>query len=141
LSGDSERVAHQIATKLRRVLPPMFAGNGPKNENDLNAKLHGLLVGEYDSYRREFPATQFGLARVIPDHELQACNVLIEAKVVRRSSGLARVTDEIAADVTKYPATAYLVFVVYDPERVIKDDFEFAKSIEATRPSLVIPIR
>lgn len=45
-------------------------------------------------------------------------------------TALSKVTDQIAADIVKYPATAYVVFAIYDPDRVIRDDVRFASDIE-----------
>lgn len=141
LKTEPERFAQKLGEKLRRAVPAMFATNPPANENDLNDKLQGLLQAEGEEYRREFPATQFGLARVIPDHEFQKYNVLIEAKYIRGNTTLSKVTDQVAADIVKYPASAYIVFAIYDPHRAIRDDVQFARDIEARRKCMVVALR
>ncbi len=141
LKTEPERFAQKLGEKLRRAVPAMFATNPPANENDLNDKLQGLLQAEGEEYRREFPATQFGLARVIPDHEFQKYNVLIEAKYIRENTTLSKVTDQVAADIVKYPASAYIVFAIYDPHRAIRDDEQFARDIEARRKCMVVALR
>jgi len=141
LKSEPERFAQTLAEKLRRAVPAMFANNPPVNENDFNDKVQGLLQAEAAGYRREYPATQFALARVIPDHEFQNYHVLIEAKYIREGTTLSKVTDQIAADIVKYPASAYIVFAIYDPHRAIRDDVRFATDIEAQRRCMVVPLR
>ena len=119
----------------------MFAGNRPINENDFNDKIQGLLQADAEQYRREYPATQFALARVVPDHEFQHYHVLIESKYIRKGTTLSKVTDQIAADIVKYPVSAYVVFVIFDPDRVIRDDVRFASDIESRRKCKVLALR
>ena len=99
------------------------------------------MQADADEYRREYPAAQFALARVVPDHEFRNYHVLIEAKYIREGTALSKVTDQIAADIVKYPATAYIVFAIYDPDRVIRDDVRFAGDIESRRKCKVIALR
>ncbi len=141
LKSDPERFADKMATKLQRAIPAMFANNRPINENDFNDKVQGLLQADAEEYRREFPATQFALARVVPDHEFRNYDVLIEAKYVREGTALSKVTDQIAADIVKYPPSAYIVFAVYDPDRIIRDDARFAGGIESIRKCKVLALR
>lgn len=141
LKTDPERFAEEVAAKLQRAVPAMFSVNRPVNENDFNDKIQGLLQADAENYRREYPATQFALARVVPDHEFQNYHVLIEAKYVRRGTALSKVTDQISADIVKYPADAYVVFAVYDPDRTIKDDVRFASDIESRRKCKVLALR
>ncbi|OFW26716.1 MAG: hypothetical protein A3H27_04650 [Acidobacteria bacterium RIFCSPLOWO2_02_FULL_59_13] len=119
----------------------MFAVNRPINENDFNDKVQGLLQADAEDYRREFPATQFALARVVPDHEFQNYQVLIEAKYIRKGTALSKVTDQIAADIVKYPASSYIVFAIYDPDRVIRNDASFAGDVESRRKCKVLALR
>jgi len=141
LKPESERFAQNLAIRLQRAIPTMFANNAPLNENDFNDKVQGLLQAESEDYRREYPATQFALAKVIPDHEFQNYQVLIEAKYIREGTTLSKVTDQIASDIGKYPEAAYIVFAIYDPHRAIRDDVRFAIDIEARRKCLVVPLR
>jgi len=141
LKSEPERFAEKMAAKLQRAIPAMFAVNRPLNENDFNDKIQGLLQADADEYRREYPATQFALARVVPDHEFQSYHVLIEAKYIREGTALSKVTDQIAADIVKYPASAYIVFAIYDPDRAIRDDVRFAGDIESRRKCKVLVLR
>jgi hypothetical protein len=141
LKSEPERFAQILAAKLQRAVPAMFSKNRPVDENDFNDKIQGLLQAEAGEYRREYPATQFALTKVVPDHEFQNYQVLIEAKYIRERTTLSKVTDQVASDIVKYPATAYIVFAIYDPNRAIRDDVRFAADIEAQRKCMVVAIR
>lgn len=141
LKDESERFALKLSIRLKQAIPVMFAKNRPKDENDFNDKVHGLIKNDHDDYRREFPVTSFGLAKVIPDHEIAKYSLLIESKYLRSGTTASKVTDQIAADIIKYPKTAYLVFVIYDPDRAVRDDAVFIRDIEAERKCMVAMIR
>ncbi len=141
LKEESERFALKLSARLKLAIPAMFAKNRPKDENDFNDKLHGLIQNDHEGYRREFPVTLFGLARVIPDHEISKYNLLVESKYLRAGTTPSKVTDQIAADIVKYPEAAYVVFVIYDPDRSIRDDATFTHDIEGKRKCSVAIIR
>lgn len=141
LKDESERLALKLSVRLKQAIPVMFVKNRPKDENDFNDKVQGLIQNDHDDYRREFPVTSFGLAKVIPDHEIAKYNLLIESKYLRSGTTASKVTDQIAADIIKYPETAYLIFVIYDPDRAVRDDAVFIRDIEAKRKCMVAVIR
>lgn len=140
LKDEPERFALSLSNKLKRAIPSMFIKNRPKDENDFNDKLNGLIQNDNEGYRREFPVTSFGLAKVIPDHEVMKCNLIIESKYLRSNTTASKITDQIAADIVKYPETAYIFFVIYDPDRSIRDDYVFIRDIEAKRKSCMVTI-
>lgn len=140
LKGDAEGLSTKLSSRLSQAIPTMFSKNRPKDENDFNDKLNGLLRNDQEDYRREFPVTSFGLARVIPDHELTACDLLIESKYVRQNTPVSKITDQIAADIVKYPASAYILFVIYDPDRAVRDDAVFIRDIEAKRQTCMVTV-
>lgn len=140
LKDEPERFALTLSNKLKRAIPTMFIKNRPKDENDFNDKLNGLIQNDSEGYRREFPVTSFGLAKVIPDHEVMKCSLIIESKYLRSNTTASKITDPIAADLVKYPEAAYIVFVIYDPDRSIKDDQVFIRDVEAKRKSCMVSI-
>lgn len=140
LREDAERLARRIGQRMRLAIPKMFRRNRPKDENDFNDKVNGLLEHDREDYRREFPATVFALARVVPDHELRSAQLLVEAKFVRSSTTPSKVSDAIAADQMKYPQGAFLVFLVYDPDRKIFDDHVFSQDLESIRQRVAVLI-
>ncbi|MVT09516.1 PD-(D/E)XK nuclease domain-containing protein [Chitinophaga tropicalis] len=119
-----------INSKLAVAVPQAFEHEKPKHENALNDMIHALLEGESGNYNREYPAFKFSIAKVIPDHSFVDYHLLIEAKYLRGSTSKAAITDQIGADITKYPQDKHKLFVIYDPERKIANDPLFASDIE-----------
>ncbi|QNL48136.1 hypothetical protein H8S90_15125 [Olivibacter sp. SDN3] len=120
-----------IKAKLIVAIPQAFEHEKPKHENALNDLIHALIQSESADYGREYPTIKFSVARVIPDHSfLDAYNLLIEAKYLRGRTSKAAITDQIGADITKYPKEKHKLFIVYDPERKIANDSDFSKDIE-----------
>jgi len=90
----------------------------------------------------EFPAISFALAKTIPDHSLlKNYNLLIETKYVRGKTTPSKITDGIAADLTKYPAKCIKLFCIYDPERSIYNDEKFRKDFESKGNCVINIIR
>lgn len=141
LTPDSKALALRIAALLRSSIPLTFAHNLPIDENDFNDKVHGLISTASSSYQREFPTTTFAGVRAIPDHEFKNHGLLIESKYPRNKKALSKLTDEIAADVTKYTGCALILFVVYDPERIVKDDETFIRDFELHKHVMIQIIR
>ena len=141
LKENPERLAGRIAAMLQETIPVAFRKVMPKNENEVNDQIDALLRANGDDFRREFPTTQFCLAKVVPDHEAKAAALLIEAKYIRKTTSPSKASEGIAADITKYPEGAYILFVVYDPERAIVDDEKFKTDIQNKRDCLVAVIR
>lgn len=125
-----ERLVASIREKVSNAIPTMFRQNKPKDENDLNTKVHALLETHRQDLRSEHPEVSFAGARVIPDHGI-GTNLLIESKYIRDGTTPSVATEGIAADLTKYPADSHILFLVYDPTRKIASDREFIKDIEA----------
>lgn len=119
----------------------MFGANPPKNETDLNTKIGGLLKSHEIDLRREHPAVSFAGGRTIPDHGNDTSDILIEAKYVRGTTTPSKVSDGIASDVTKYPQDRHILFVVYDPQRIIKDDLIFKADFESRGRCTVLVVR
>lgn len=125
-----ERLVVALQARLEAAIPKVFRTEQPRNEADLNDKVDGLLASWRDDLQREHPAVPFAGAGVRPDFSLDRAHLLIEGKYIRGSTTPSRVTEGMAADLTKYPQEAHTLFVVYDPARAIdnreqlKLDFE-----------------
>ncbi len=115
---------------MKRAIPLTFQRNKPKDENDFNDKVDGILNSERPTLEREHPSVSFALARVIPDHSITENDLLIEAKYIRGSTTPSKASSGIAEDLTKYPESFYILFIVYDPLRAISDDQKFRSDIE-----------
>ena len=72
---------------------------------------------------------------------MQTCSLLIEAKFIREKTSPSKVSEGIAADITKYPKDKFILFVIYDPDRGISDDILFRSDMENKRDCKVAIIR
>lgn len=138
LKTDSQRLVEKICQKLADALPIIFQKNAPKDENDLNDKIHGILQGEAEGYGREFPSVSFAMAKTVLDHSFSSQNLLIETKYLRGATTPSKITDALSSDIIKYPADCPLMFVIYDPERMVKDEKEFINAFTIKREKLTI---
>lgn len=141
LKSDPARLAARIASHLTKGIRLAYRKKKPDDENQLNDQIEALLSGEKEKYQREFPSTNFALAKVVPDHSHPTSDHVIEAKYIRKNTPPSKASEGIAADITKYPACKYILFVVYDPDGSISDDEAFRGDIEAKRPCLVVIVR
>ena len=141
LKHDRQRLAENISEMLMVSIPIAFKLSKPENEIDLNNQIDALIRARGDDFRREFPITQFALAKVVPDHEARQVDLIIEAKYIRNSTAPSKASEGIAADISKYPIGKYILFVVYDPNRAISDDNAFKRDIESKRECIVSVIR
>ena len=124
------RLVKAVGDRLSIAIPLAFQTNPPKDEPDLNDKISAVLNTDLDKFAREHPAVRFGLATAIPDHSKTENDLVIETKYLRGSTTPSRASDGMAADLTKYPPTAHILFVVYDPQRAVDDDQTFRQAFE-----------
>ncbi|MEZ4941819.1 MAG: 7-cyano-7-deazaguanine synthase [Saprospiraceae bacterium] len=125
-----EILAGKICEMLSRTIPIACERQKPESENALNDLINALIDKERDDYEREFPVIRFSIARTIPDHSFNGHDLLIEAKYLRGKLSKAEFTNQIAADLTKYPADKFRLFVVYDPDGKISDVERFKGDFE-----------
>ena len=120
------RLIESICEQLHRSIPELFKHNQPKNEEDFNDKVNALIMAQGPDYEREHPGIRFAMATAIPDHSFTAHDLVIEAKYIRGDTTPSKVSEGIAADITKYGSKDYqILFVVYDPGRAISNDNRF----------------
>ncbi len=141
LKSDPERLAARIAGHLTKGILLAYRKKKPADENELNDQIAALLSGEREKYQREFPTMKFASANVVPVHTHSTDNFVIEAKYIRKNTPPSKASEGIAADITKYPAEKYILFVVYDPDGSISDVDAFKNDIESKRPCLVAIVR
>jgi len=122
---------------LNKTIALMFQSENPKNEQDLNDKIEAILKGHGD-FTREYPALQFWRTAYKPDHAQE--HLLIEAKYIREATTPSKITEGIAADMTKAPLDAGFMFVVYDPSRQIPDNEHFISELESRRKECFVRV-
>ena len=55
---------------------------------------------------------------------------MIESKYIRKATTPSKASDGIATDLIKYPTESFILFLIYDPDRAIKDDTVFTNDFE-----------
>ena len=131
----------RLCELLNPAIGEMFGANPPKDEADLNTKIGTLLKSHEIDLRREHPVVSFAGGHTVPDHGGDDSDIVIEAKYVRGATSPSRVSEGIAADITKYPQDRHILFVVYDPDRNIKDDQLFKSDFESRGRCTVLVVR
>ena len=135
------RLAESIRQIVEVAIGEMFAHNRPSDEPDMNRKLAALLRTHEPDLRSEHPTKSFACARVVPDHVLESTDLLVEGKYIRQGTPPSKATEGIAADLTKYPLDAFIVFVVYDPDHAISSDQQYRKDIGTKGRNMVVIVR
>lgn len=134
------RLADAITRIVEDAVGTLFGVQRPANERDLNSKL-AALIGSHSALTSEHPTVSFACAGVAPDHTVTDSDLLIEAKYVRGNTPPSKASEGIAADLTKYPARAHILFIVYDPDRRITNDHRFARDFESLGRCSILVVR
>ncbi len=141
LKDPLERLVESLCELLLPAVGKMFSSQKPKHESDLNVKISALLESHRIELIQEHPAISFAGGHTVPDHGSNHIDVFIEAKYIRQRTSPSRASEGMAADMTKYPQDIHILFVVYDPERAIKDDHRFKNDFEKRGRCTVLLIR
>ena len=133
--------AERIAKLITEAIPLAFKTHPPSSEKEVQDHVESLMKGYSEELSREFPHVNFALGSTVPDFSLSVPCVYIEVKYLRGKTTPSKASAGIAEDCTKYPKEAFLLFILYDPERQIKDDKAFADSFEQKRACLIRLVR
>lgn len=126
-----EIVADQIGRVLQDGLRISFQRRRPEHENVLNDEIEALLGAARVSSTREFPHIPFATKQSVPDHSIDSCGLLVEGKIVSKSrGGLNTTNNEMAADLTLYASPPMVLFIVYDPEGLIRRESSYIGDFE-----------
>lgn len=110
----------------------------PANEPHLQQICDGILTGHSNDLIREFPFLRWSSSSTKPDWSVESIFLWVELKYIRKKEDIRRITEEIAADITKYTDNErHILFVVYDPIHLITDKAEFSKQIHKRQNMLV----
>lgn len=89
-----------------------------------------------DPSSRDNPFMRWSSSLTKPDWSANDTNLWVELKYVRQKADIRQITEDIAADITKYGDNGqHVLFVVYDPKHLIVDEGGFAESIHR-RPNM-----
>lgn len=141
LDAPHRLVATKIIDSLSKSIPIAFQSSVPQNEHELQDYVEAFFSTNADKWKREHPYVQFALAKSVPDFSLKKPCVYIEIKYLRGKTTPSKINAQIAEDCTKYPDDAFLLFIIYDPHRQVKDDKTFADEFERKRDCILAFIR
>jgi len=121
------RYSERIVALLRAGVPSACRTHKPKDEPHLQEICDGILKGQDGDLIREFPFMRWGPVSTKPDWSNEDLRLWVELKYVRKKSDIRQISEDIAADITKYGDNLRRVlFVVYDPEHLVVDEKAFA---------------
>jgi len=136
------RYAERIVAILQAGVPRACKTNKPKNEPLLQELCDGILKGSECDLIREFPFMRWGSVSTKPDWSAEDIRLWVELKYVRKKADIRQITEDIAADITKYgDVLRRVVFIVYDPKHLIVDEASFAAPIVHRQEMLMYFIR
>lgn len=126
-----ERYAGRLGELLALGLPRAYQTVKPPNEARLQEVCDGILASYEGSLVREYPFLRWSSVLTKPDWSESEHELLVEAKYVSKREYVRRITEEIAADITKYGDSGlHVFFVVYDPHRCVVDEDEFTEPVQ-----------
>jgi REase_DpnII-MboI len=115
---------------LERGIPVSCRTHQPKDELHLQEISDGILRARNDLLVREYPFMRWASSLTKPDWSHESLNLWVELKYVRDRKNIRSITEDIAADITKYGDNERrTLFVIYDPGRHIVDRDAFAEDI------------
>ncbi len=117
----------------------------PEQEEEVQDVIEQLLIGrgmfKGQDYDREVGRVKISTKEAVPDFILPMLSLALEAKLTKTSQRVARVVDEINADIASYSKQYdHLLFVVYDLG-YIRDEMEFRRDLESTYRVAVLVVK
>lgn len=110
----------RLLSILQEQIRPCFR-QPPADERDLSIAVNALCRMIDPSYEKEVTVGRVLGKEFIIDFLLFAGKVGLELKVVRTSSDLAKVKDQILTDLAAYVSVAICIFLLYDTGGVVDD--------------------
>jgi hypothetical protein len=140
LEASWKRFAGRISEALERGVPPICKSKLPENETHLQEMCDGILRAAETQLVREYPFLRWASRMTKPDWSDPL--LWVELKYVRKSNDIRKLTEEIAADITKYgDNNRRTLFIIYDPTHRIGEDAVLKADIERHEGNLVTIIR
>jgi len=130
-----ERCLIRLRDLLCRGLPPIFQTKPPDNERAVQDAGEGLFQASAETLHRESPQIPFAAVTTKPDFSVprgELPPLFLEFKYIKQRRALNRVQTEMTSRVTVYRQQgAWILFLVYDPDRAIADDDKFIGDFQA----------
>lgn len=131
------RVAYveRLRSLLCKSLPAFFQTHPARDEHHVQDAGDAAFQAAQERLAREAPQLPFGVINTKPDFStvpLGTVPLFIEFKYPKSRTRLNQVVTEMTSRVTIYrQQAAWVLFVVYDPKRVIRDDDAFSEPFAA----------
>jgi hypothetical protein len=140
LKASWRQFASRIVSVLGRGLPAACVSERPANELRLQEICDGLLRAADENLTKEFPFLRWASRMTKPDWSDPM--LWVELKYVRSSGEIRQITEDIAADITKYgDNNRRTLFIVYDPSHHLIDEDAFISDIERHEGNAVDIVR
>ncbi|MFE4108463.1 PD-(D/E)XK nuclease domain-containing protein [Almyronema epifaneia] len=134
--------AERVVKLLSNGIPISCKTKKPENEPHLQEICDGILRSQDDELIREFPFMRWSSSLTKPDWSFEDLQLWVELKYVRKRADIRRITEDIAADITKYGDNdRYVLYVVYDPSHLITNEAEFSAPIHQRETMMVYFLR
>jgi 7-cyano-7-deazaguanine synthase in queuosine biosynthesis len=125
-----ERMASAVTKALGQGLPVTFQTHSPGNEREVQDAAEAILASDKSPWLREGPLLPFTVVKTKPDFSTETPRFFIEIKYPKSRERLNHVVTEITSRITVYRKQgASVLFLTYDPHRVIADDARFVSDI------------
>lgn len=130
------RYCDRINKLLSAGVPVACKTHKPKNEPHLQEICDSILKAHDEDLVREFPFMQWSSGLTKPDWSFEPLLLWVELKYIRKKTDVRPITEDIAADITKYgDNNRRVLYVVYDPGMIIIDRPKFSEQI-TRRPTM-----
>jgi len=142
LESSWKRYANRISNLLSASLPTMCKTHKPEDEPHLQELCDGVLKAHDEDLVREYPFMRWGAVSTKPDWSNEELCLWVEMKYVRKKEDIRPITEDIAADITKYGDNhRRVLYTVYDPIHLIVDERAFSAPIVQHKEMLVHFVR
>jgi 7-cyano-7-deazaguanine synthase in queuosine biosynthesis len=129
------RYVERLRSLICKSLPAAFQTQEARNERQVQDVGESVFQAAQESLHRESPQIPFAAVTTKPDFSNSANGapfLFIEFKYIKARNRLNGIQTEMTSRVTVYrDQGAWVLFIVYDPKRVITDDDKFTKAFEA----------
>lgn len=124
------RYAERLRGLLQQGLPIACKTHKPENEPHLQEICDGIIKANNNVLIREYPFMRWSSSLTKPDGSVDALQLWVEYKYVREKKDIRNITEDIAADITKYgDNNRNVMFFIYDPAHLVVDEKEFSAPI------------
>jgi hypothetical protein len=128
------RYIERLRDLISKSVPASFQTQPAKNERHVQDVCETAFIAAQDRLQRESPQIPFGVVTTKPDFASVPSGttpLFVEFKFVKARTRLNHIVTEMTSRITIYKRQgAWILFVVYDPKRIIVDDDKFRDEIQ-----------